>query len=102
MVFVTCPDRPTAQSIARALVEHHEAACVNIVPDLESVYRWQGRIETDPELLLLIKTGADRVPAVQARVAQLHPDDLPEVVAVDLCDGSQGYLDWLQQETRPE
>jgi len=101
MVFVTCPDRTTAQSIASALVENFEAACVNILPGLESVYRWQGRVHTDPELLLLIKTRADRVAAVEARVARLHPDELPEVVAVDLCDGSQGYLNWLQEQTKP-
>ena len=102
MVYVTCPDRDTARSIASALVEQREAACVNIVPGLESVYRWQGRIEIDPELLLLIKTRADRVAAVQARVAALHPDDVPEVVAVPIVDGSKAYLDWLDEQTRPQ
>lgn len=102
MVYATCPDRETARTIASALVDQHEAACVNIVPSLESVYRWQGKIEIDPEMLLLIKTAADRVADVQARVEALHPDELPEVVAVRLCDGSKGYLDWLEEQTRPQ
>lgn len=100
MVYVTCPDLETARTIAGALVEHFEAACVNIVPGLESVYRWQGRVEIDAELLLLVKTTADRLDAVQARVHALHPDDVPEVVAVRLCDGSSAYLDWLDEQTR--
>ena len=102
MVYVTCPDRETARAIASALVDNHEAACVNIVPGLESVYRWRGKVEIDEELLLLIKTRAARVADVQARVESLHPDELPEVVAVRLCDGSKGYLDWLEEQTRPQ
>lgn len=102
MAYVTCPDRESAQTIAAALVEHHEAACVNIVPGLASVYRWQGRVETDAELLLLIKTTAARLEAVQARVHALHPDDVPEFVAVRLCAGSTAYLDWLDAQTRPQ
>ena len=102
MVYVTCPDQATARTIAQALVAHREAACVNIVPGLESVYRWQGAVETDPEVLLLIKTRAARLADIEARVGALHPDELPEVVAVHLSDGSQGYLDWLTQETTPE
>lgn len=102
MVYVTCPDRETARTIASALVDQHEAACVNIVPGLESVYRWQGKVEIDDELLLLIKTRAHRVADVERRVAQLHPDDVPEVVAVAICDGSQTYLDWLDEQTRPQ
>jgi Uncharacterized protein involved in tolerance to divalent cations len=102
MVYVTCPDRETAGAIASALVENHEAACVNIVPGLESVYRWQGRVEVDAELLLLIKTTADRLDDVQARVQALHPDDVPELVAVHLCEGSSDYLDWLAEQTRAQ
>ena len=102
MVYATCPDRETARTIASALVDQHEAACVNIVPSLESVYRWQGKIEIDSELLLLIKTRADRVADVERRVAQLHPDDVPEVVAVAIRDGSQAYLDWLEEQTQSQ
>ena len=101
MVYVTCPDIETARRIARALVEHFEAACVNIVPGMESVYRWQGKIEIDSELLLLIKTRAEQVPALQARVTALHPDDVPEMVAVPIIEGSAAYLDWLDEQTRP-
>lgn len=101
MVYVTCPDTEVARRIAEALVEYREAACVNIVPGLESVYRWAGAIENDPEVLLLIKTRAERLADLEARVTELHPDELPEIVAVHLSDGSQGYLDWLRQETTP-
>ncbi|MES1952581.1 hypothetical protein S4A8_17062 [Salinisphaera sp. S4-8] len=99
MVYVTCPDIETARTIASALVEHHEAACVNIVPGLESVYRWQGKIEIDNELLLLIKTRAERIDDIQARVAALHPDDVPEMVAVPIIEGATAYLDWLEAQT---
>ena len=102
MVYVTCPDLETARTIARAVVEHHEAACVNIVPGMESVYRWQGEIEIDNELLLLIKTRAEQVAAIQVRVTDLHPDDVPEMVAVPIIEGSAAYLDWLDEQTRPQ
>lgn len=102
MVYVTCPDHDTARAIASALVEHYEAACVNIVPGLESIYRWQGRVEIDAELLLLVKTTADRLDAVQARVESLHPDDVPELVAVHLREGNSHYLDWLTEQTRAQ
>jgi periplasmic divalent cation tolerance protein len=102
MVYVTCPDTETARTIASALVEYRLAACVNIVPGLESVYRWQGKIEIDTEVLLLIKTQAERVAAVQTQVEELHPDDVPEVVAVPIVDGSKAYLDWLDEQTRPQ
>jgi periplasmic divalent cation tolerance protein len=102
MVYVTCPDIETARLIASAVVEHFEAACVNILPGLESVYRWQSRIEIDNEFLLLIKTRADRVASIQARVAALHPDDVPEMVAVPIIEGSSAYLDWLDEQTRPQ
>lgn len=99
MVLVTCPDGDTAESLAHTLVEHHEAACVNIVPNLRSVYRWQGRVEMDNELLLLIKTTTTRLDQIRARVRTLHPDELPEVIAVPIVAGSSAYLDWVRQET---
>ena len=95
LVLSTCPDRETAERIAAILVEQRLAACVNIVPGLTSVYRWQGRIEKDPELLLLIKTEADRFEALARTLRDHHPYELPEVVAVTLSNGSADYLNWI-------
>lgn len=100
LTYVTCPDTATAEEIASQLIAEHEAACVNIVPGLRSVYRWQGRVETDEEVLLLIKTTEARFTAVRERVMQLHPDELPEVIAVPVVQGLAGYLDWVRSETR--
>lgn len=102
MVYVTCPDKVVAESVARALVDAREAACVNLVPGLESVYRWQGQVEIDSEVLLLAKTRQARLGALRARVGELHPDDVPEIVAVPIVDGSPDYLAWLADETTHE
>ncbi len=99
LVFVTCPDAEIAHTIARALVDNREAACVNIVPGLQSVYRWQGTIETAAEVLLLIKARRACLEAIQARLDALHPDDVPELVAVAIREGAQSYLDWLTEQT---
>lgn len=97
----TCPDRETAERIADALVEARLAACVNIVPGVASVYRWQGGIERDDELLLIIKTSQDRMPALREALPRLHPYELPELIAVEARDGLPAYLDWVHAETRP-
>lgn len=99
MVYVTCPTIEVAQAIARDLLENRAAACVNIVPGLQSVYRWNGAIEIDSELLLLIKTRRARLADVEARVTALHPDAVPELVAVTIDAGSRAYLDWLAEQT---
>lgn len=100
IAYVTCPDADTAETIASALIEAHEAACVNIVPNLRSVYRWEGRVEIDNELLLLIKTTTTAIERVRERVLALHPDELPEVVAVPVTHGLSDYLQWVRDETR--
>lgn len=100
LAYVTCPDSSIAERIATRLVTDHSAACVNIVPGLRSVYRWQGRVETDDECLLMIKTRQQRLDAIAACLDELHPDDLPELIAVDIRDGSPPYLDWVIRETR--
>ena len=97
----TCPDRETAERIADALVEARLAACVNIVSGVASVYRWQGGIERDDELLLVIKTMHDRLEALRARLLELHPHELPELLAVEAAYGLPAYLDWVRAETRP-
>ncbi|MBS0228158.1 MAG: divalent-cation tolerance protein CutA [Proteobacteria bacterium] len=100
LCLTTCPDAGCAERIAAALVEEHLAACVTIVPGLRSVYRWQGVIERADEQLLLIKTTRAGYPALQARLAELHPYELPELLAVEAVDGLPAYLQWVADAVR--
>lgn len=77
------------------------AACVNVIPGVHSVYRWQGAVAHADEVLLLVKTTDDRLEALTARVRGLHPDELPELVAVEVAGGSPAYLAWVAEQTRP-
>jgi periplasmic divalent cation tolerance protein len=99
LILCTCPDGESAARIARVLVEEHLAACVNRVPGLTSVYRWQGEIHEDSEVLLLIKTRSELFESLRARLVALHPYDVPEVIALDIAAGHAPYLDWLRTET---
>lgn len=98
--FCTCPDAETAGRIADALVDARLAACVNLLPGVRSVYRWQGRVETADEVVLLAKTTAEAYPALQARLIELHPHELPELLAVETAFGLPEYLRWVVDETR--
>ena len=98
VVFCTCVDEKEALSIASALVDGRLAACVNILPAVRSVYRWNGQIESAEEVLLLIKTIQERFAALRDRIAQLHSYDTPEIIAVSIIDGSEKYLSWLQEQ----
>ncbi|HET6900798.1 MAG TPA: divalent-cation tolerance protein CutA [Vicinamibacteria bacterium] len=93
--------QPEAQQIARTLVDERLAACVNIVPGVTSVYRWKGAVEQEPELLLVIKTVAERVDALKARLVELHPYELPEVVVLPIGGGHAPYLAWIEQQVSP-
>jgi len=95
IVLSTAGSEEEAHKIARHLVEHQLAACVNIVPRMESIYRWQGKVESNREWLLLIKTTAERFPQVRDAVRELHSYELPECVAVSIEDGSPEYLEWI-------
>ena len=95
----TCPDAGTAARVARALVAERLAACVNRVPGVASTFRWQGEIHDDAEVLLLIKTTRDRFDALRRRLVELHPYEVPELIALEVADGLPGYLDWLVRET---
>ena len=99
IAYVTCPDREIAGQIARDLVEKYHAACVNIVPNLVSVYRWNNKIETDDEVLLMIKTTEQAFAGLRNIVLAEHPDELPEIIAVPVTHGLPGYLSWVEQET---
>jgi len=101
IVFCTCPSAEIAERIARTLVEGHLAACVNAIAGVVSTYRWKGAVEVDDEVLLLIKTTAERLEALQARLIDLHPYEVPELLAIEPVVGSAPYLAWLERETRP-
>ena len=90
-----------AEKIASALVEERLAACVNVIPGVVSVYRWKGAVEKENELVLVIKTMAQQVDALKARLVELHPYELPEVVVIPIAGGHQPYLDWLAEQVRP-
>ncbi len=98
-VHITAPDRERAALIARALVDERLAACVNIVGGVRSIYRWEGQVEEEDEVLCLVKTRPELLEAVCARVTALHPHDVPEILAFEVADGSAAYLDWLQAAT---
>lgn len=96
VVLVTIPPE-RAQEMARTLVQERLAGCVNIVPGLHSVYRWEGEIVEDPESLLLIKTVGEQYPALEARIKSLHPYEIPEIVALPADRASPEFLSWLRQ-----
>lgn len=96
LVLCTCPDAASGERIAHALVEERLAACVNRVPGLASIYRWQGAVESAAEELLLIKTTRDVFPALRMRLLALHPYTLPEVIALPVDAGHAPYLDWVR------
>ena len=99
VALTTCPDEGTARRIASALVDERLAACVNILPDMTSIYRWQGVVETTPECLLLVKTRRECLEALRRRLEELHPYDVPELVALPVEGGSSAYLKWVVEET---
>ena len=95
IVLSTTGSDEIAQRIARALVESGDAACVNIIPAIRSIYRWQGKICEDGEWLLVIKTVASRFEAVRATIRKLHTYQLPEIVSLDIDRADPDYLAWL-------
>lgn len=100
LVIANCPDEACANRIALAVVEAGLAACVNLLPRVQSVYRWQGAIESASEVPLLIKTTAGRYTELETAIRELHPYDVPEIIALPIAQGLPAYLDWLAAETR--
>ena len=96
----TCPNVDSAERIARTLVEERLAACVSRFGGVTSTYRWNGAVASEDEVLLLIKTTADRYAAMETRLVELHPYEVPEVLAITPDGGSAPYLAWLTRETR--
>ena len=99
VVLVTAPDADVAARLARTLVEEKLAACGNVLPAVRSIYRWEGRVCDEQEVLLVLKAPAQRFPALRDRILALHPYEVPEVVALRIEDGSEKYLAWIVQST---
>ncbi len=99
LVITNCPDEETANAIALALVEAKLAACVNILPRVQSVYRWQGAVKSATEIPLLIKSTATSYPALEAAIRQRHPYEIPEIIALPIDRGLPAYLNWVAAET---
>jgi periplasmic divalent cation tolerance protein len=100
IVLTTAGSEEEARKIARHLVENRLAACVNIVPQVESIYRWQGKVDSAREWLLLVKTNQERFPAVRDAIRELHSYALPECVVLNIEDGSSDYLRWLADSVK--
>ena len=100
MALTTAPSAEKAAEIARALVTEGLAACVNIVPGVRSIYAWKGEIVDDAEALCVVKTRADRVEALRARLVALHPYEVPELVVLDVTGGHEPYLSWVEESSR--
>jgi periplasmic divalent cation tolerance protein len=99
LVLTNCPDEEAANTIALAIVEARLAACVNILPRVQSIYRWQGRVESATEIPLLIKSTAASYPALQETICALHPYEIPEIIALPIGRGLPAYLNWVAEET---
>ena len=99
-MLTTVPDEGVAETLARTLVEEGLAACVNVIPGMRSIYRWEGALQDDSEVMLVIKSQRKRSQALAARIKDLHPYELPEVLVLPVSGGSVPYLDWIATETR--
>lgn len=100
IVLTTTGSQAEARKIARTLVERRLAACVNIVPQIESIYRWQGNVDNAEEWLLVIKTTADAFEGVRSAIRELHSYELPECICLGIEDGDSAYLDWIASSVR--
>jgi len=98
LILTTVDTAELGRSIASALVEAGLAACVNLIPQVRSVYRWEGEVHDEPELLLLIKTAGAQFEAVRRRIREMHSYQVPEIIAVPIVAGDVDYLAWLRQQ----
>lgn len=101
LILSTCPDPDSARLIADVLIDQQLAACVNIIPGLTSIYRWQGKRETDKECLLIIKSKRAVFNALETTLKKAHPYELPEILTVSVTGGSAAYLAWIDQQILP-
>jgi periplasmic divalent cation tolerance protein len=99
IVLTTLPADADGRALGRTLVDERLAACVNLLPPMDSVYRWEGQVEHDTERQVIIKTARERVSALWERIRELHPYETPEFVVLSIQDGSDAYLRWLGEST---
>lgn len=99
LILCTCPDEITARKIAQRLLQDRQAACVNLVPHITSLYVWEGQQEEQQEVQMLIKTRRTLFRCVEAQITELHPYEVPEIIAIPIEDGSTAYMRWLQEQT---
>ncbi|XP_031561871.1 protein CutA homolog [Actinia tenebrosa] len=97
--FITCPNLETAKALARGMVEQNLAACVNVIPNITSIYTWENKLEEDSEVLLMVKTRSTRVPDISDYIKKNHPYDVPEVISLKIDQGMPSYLDFLDKKT---
>jgi periplasmic divalent cation tolerance protein len=97
-VYITTSGKEESRNIGKTLVEEKLAACVNIIPSIESIYLWKGRIEEDEESLLIVKTKADNIDKIIKRVKEIHSYETPAILAIPILEGSKDYLDYLDSE----
>ena len=101
VVLCTCPDDTCARALAQTLLNEKLAACVNIIPQVTSLYCWQGKMEESQEVQLVIKSRRTLFGVLQQRIQTLHPYEVPEILAMPVLNGSPAYLQWLQEQTTP-
>lgn len=99
VVLTTLPDTRAAEALAERLIDEHLVACANVLPGVRSIYRWEGEVRRDDEVLVILKTTRRALPRLQERLPALHPYDVPELVALDVAEGSEAYLDWVRAGT---
>jgi periplasmic divalent cation tolerance protein len=101
-VLTTAPTAEVAERIGTALVEEKLAACANLVPGVSSVFRWEGKVSREAEVLVLLKTTAARLNELRRRLVELHPYEVPEMIALDVREGHPPYLEWVRREVKAE
>lgn len=102
VVMATFPDAETARRVGRQLVEEGLIACLNLLPHAESIYRWRGVVEVADEVVVFMKTAADRFDDLRVRFKQLHPYEVPELLALEVVDGLPDYLQWVLDQSRKQ
>jgi periplasmic divalent cation tolerance protein len=100
IVLTTMAADADTEELARTLVAERLVACVNVLPPMQSIYRWEGQVETAAERQLIMKTSRDRVEELKARLGRIHPYDVPEILVIEIEGGGQSYLDWVHESTR--
>lgn len=99
LILCTCPDQESAQTIAKTLVTKKRAACVNIIPNMTSVYEWEGELVQDSEVQLLIKSQTHLFTQICEDIVYIHPYETPEIIAIDIAQGNPDYMNWINKAT---